>query len=223
MRPAKVTLKRNSAFVRDGVKAYARYLSRWAATPTLEGPFTLVHEVLDDGFHGILDRFHHQKQESYVRTRPVLLKRNVDGRPGRLAAEDVEHDSEYLAPVAIGSPPQILHLDFDTGSSDLWVWSELLSNSIKKQGAQDGHRIFDPLESTTYRKLPKQTWKIRYGDGSTASGEVGSDNVDIGGLVIRGQAVELATRLSDSFLNGAGDGLLGLAFVCFSLSRYSFT
>jgi hypothetical protein len=56
------------------------------------------------------------------------------------------------------------------------------------------------------------TWKISYGDGSSASGIVGNDNVDIGGLVVKGQAVELAEQLSAQFAQGAGDGLLGLAF-----------
>lgn len=55
-------------------------------------------------------------------------------------------------------------------------------------------------------------WKISYGDSSSASGTVGTDNVTIGGLTIKNQAIELATQMSDQFVQGAGDGLLGLAF-----------
>lgn len=31
------------------------------------------------------------------------------------------------------------------------------------------------------------TWKIEYGDGSSASGVVGTDDVNVGGLVIKNQ------------------------------------
>jgi hypothetical protein len=41
---------------------------------------------------------------------------------------------------------------------------------------------------------------------------VGNDNVDVGGLVVKGQAIELADTMSAQFASGAGDGLLGLAF-----------
>lgn len=56
------------------------------------------------------------------------------------------------------------------------------------------------------------TWKIQYGDGSTASGKVGTDDVTLGGLIVENQAVELADKLSPQFTQGVGDGLLGLAF-----------
>lgn len=55
-------------------------------------------------------------------------------------------------------------------------------------------------------------WQISYGDSSSASGTVGTDNVTIGGLTIKNQAVELANQMSAQFIQGAGDGLLGLAW-----------
>jgi hypothetical protein len=81
---------------------------------------------------------------------------------------------------------------------------------------ESGHTIFRQCDSSTYKLSAGQTWNIRYGDGSAASGIVGVDLVDLGGLKIRGQAIELATHLSESFFVDSSDGLLGLAFVCSS-------
>ncbi|KAI4617686.1 uncharacterized protein J4E87_008323 [Alternaria ethzedia] len=64
----------------------------------------------------------------------------------------------------------------------------------------------------TFKKVEGASWRIRYGDGSTASGIVGTDNVTLGGLCIENQAIELANKLSPQFTSGAGDGLLGLGF-----------
>lgn len=55
------------------------------------------------------------------------------------------------------------------------------------------------------------TWKISYGDGSSASGSVVTDSLTIGGIKVNHQAIECAQQLSESFKSGAGDGLLGLA------------
>lgn len=52
---------------------------------------------------------------------------------------------------------------------------------------------------------------MRYGDGSTASGDVHLDTITIGDITIKRQAVEVAQKLSNAFLEGGSDGLLGLA------------
>jgi len=100
-----------------------------------------------------------------------------------------------------------VHLDFDTGSADLWVFSSELPPS-----KQSGHTIYNPKKSSTAKPLKNATWNISYGDGSSASGNVYTDTVTLGGLVIKNQAVECASKLSPEFATGQGDGLLGLAF-----------
>jgi hypothetical protein len=56
------------------------------------------------------------------------------------------------------------------------------------------------------------TWNITYGDGSGASGDVGTDTVALGAVTITGQAVELANSISSQFIRDASDGILGLAW-----------
>ena len=74
------------------------------------------------------------------------------------------------------------------------------------------HTIFNAEKSSTFKDMPGSSWKISYGDGSSASGTVGTDTISIGGLVIKNQAIELAQTLSPQFVQDAGSGLLGLAF-----------
>jgi Eukaryotic aspartyl protease len=92
------------------------------------------------------------------------------------------------------------------------VWSTELSRQTRSQGSAT-HTIFDPTQSSTFQNVSGSTWSISYGDQSTASGTVGTDNVTIGGLTIKNQAVELANQLSAQFIQDSGSsGLLGLAF-----------
>lgn len=71
---------------------------------------------------------------------------------------------------------------------------------------------FSPEKSHSFKLAKDKSWKIQYGDGSSASGIVGTDVVTIGGLSIENQAIEVATQLSPQFTEGEMDGLLGLAF-----------
>ena len=73
------------------------------------------------------------------------------------------------------------------------VWStELPQNTLSQANAQNQQVPFDATKSSTFKKLDGAKWKISYGDGSSASGDVGTDVVDLGGLKIQNQAVELA-------------------------------
>lgn len=127
-------------------------------------------------------------------------------KTGTVAANPEQNAALFLSPVDVGG--QMLNLDFDSGSSDLWMFStELDAASIGQ------HAAFDASKSTTFKKTEGAQWKISYGDGSGAAGTVGTDTVTIGGVKVEGQTVELANQVSQSFVQDTNtDGLVGLAF-----------
>lgn len=83
---------------------------------------------------------------------------------------------------------------------------------MKEAGRHSGKHIYQHARSHTFKSMPGSTWNITYGDGSGASGYVGTDEVTIGGLTVHCQAIELANQLSKSFETSEGDGLLGMAW-----------
>ncbi|KAK3810808.1 MAG: aspartic peptidase domain-containing protein [Benniella sp.] len=115
---------------------------------------------------------------------------------------DVARDIQYYAEVEIGSDNQKMRLDFDTGSSDLWV---------PDSTCQTRRVTFNRATSTSFKPL-KGKFQITYGDGSTVTGIIGQDRVNVAGLVIENQTIGLATVESTSFSNDVVDGILGLAY-----------
>ena len=99
-------------------------------------------------------------------------------------------------------------MNFDTGSSDLWVFSSQLPAAL-----QAGHSVYDPAKSNTSRLLQGYSWAVIYGDLSGASGYVYTDTVKVGATTVISQAVEPASYVSPQFQQDLdNDGLLGLAF-----------
>ncbi|KUI59616.1 Aspartic protease pep1 [Cytospora mali] len=191
----------NQNYKAHGTKSYVYLLNRFGFQPTKPGPYRHAAAIHQRGL-----AHSHVAKGGRLRREHKLVK-VTDGQTGEVTAEDQQNDSEYLCEVEIGTPAQKLLLDFDTGSSDLWVFSTELSSS-----AQKGHTVFDPSKSSTWKTSTGETWKISYGDGSSASGDVGTDTVNIGGVVVKNQSVELAKTAADQFISGTGDGLLGLAY-----------
>ncbi len=89
-----------------------------------------------------------------------------------------------------------------------WVFSTELSATDSA-----GHETYDPSRSSSSVRKDGYTWRISYGDGSGASGDVYTDTVDVGDIAVTGQAIELASQISAQFQRDTdSDGVLGLSF-----------
>ena len=80
---------------------------------------------------------------------------------------DQSNDLEWTGTITIGSPAQSFQVDFDTGSSDLWVPAASCTSCV-------GHHLYDPTASTTSASQAGN-FTIAYGDGSNASGPIFTD------------------------------------------------
>ncbi|KAI1781197.1 secreted aspartic proteinase precursor [Hypoxylon cercidicola] len=130
------------------------------------------------------------------------------GVGGSTPADSHDGDLLWLTPIGIGSPPQLLNLDIDTGSSDTWIFS---TDTEKDEVA--GQALWDPSKSSTSHLIQNCTWSIIYGDFSTSEGICYKDTLTLGNLSIPGMTIESATSVSDMFTETAGmSGLMGLAW-----------
>ena len=107
----------NPKYQRHGTKSYVSALNRYAFQPTKPGPYfqKYANKATSAGL---------------VRGPPPwnlttlwegLFRRTPDDKPAEVTAEDQQNDAEYLCEDSIGTRPQKVLLDFDTGSADLWV------------------------------------------------------------------------------------------------------
>ncbi|CAN9169892.1 unnamed protein product [Alternaria alternata] len=218
----RLAVQRSPAYKPAGVKSYVYAMTKYGFHPTKPGPYFQAKVMSQQGKFGRVGgrmRSHYVLRKREQTSAPggaqskAAAPSDGGGTEGEVPAEDIQNDSLYLCEVGVGTPEQKLYLDFDTGSSDLWVWStELPKNILSSANPSNQQVAFDPSKSSTFKKLDGETWKISYGDSSSASGDVGTDVVDLGGLKVENQAVELAKELSQQFAQGNGSGLLGLAF-----------
>jgi aspergillopepsin I len=110
-----------------------------------------------------------------------------------------ESGLSYLVPTVVGN--QTFQMIYDTGSADLWVYS----NESSIYQSLD-HPTYIPTSSATL--LPNYTWAIKYASGANVEGVVFTDIVKAGPVVAKKQAVQSATIIPYEF---SSDGILGLA------------
>ena len=120
----------------------------------------------------------------------------------------------WTGEIAIGTPPQSFSVDFDTGSSDLWVPSAKCKEDCQ---AYTTWRLYNETASSTY-KLAEEDVELNafveeYADGEVVRGQHAKDVLHLGdNIEIPDQIFAQITEL-DGFTSCAGEeGLLGLGF-----------
>ncbi|KAN0111701.1 eukaryotic aspartyl protease [Russula decolorans] len=122
----------------------------------------------------------------------------------------------WFGTISVGTPPVNFTVDFDTGSSDLFLPSPSCDSNCS------GHKQYNPGASSTAQNLSKP-FSLAFGDGATVDGDQFTDVVSIAGLTAKSQTLGAATQYSSGFTseNFPVDGLMGLAFQ--SISKYQAT
>ncbi|KAK7691231.1 hypothetical protein QCA50_006334 [Cerrena zonata] len=142
---------------------------------------------------------------------PLNLTRRATGA---VALTSEQGGALWQGSISVGTPAQTFTVDFDTGSSDLFLPSSSCTTNCK------GHKLYNPSSSSTSVDKGK-TFSLQYGDGSSVSGEQYSEAVTIARLSATGQAIGAANRYSSGFSldEYPPDGLLGMGYQ--SISEYN--
>ncbi|EDX00780.1 lysosomal aspartic protease [Drosophila yakuba] len=113
---------------------------------------------------------------------------------------------QYYGNISIGTPAQYFLVQFDTGSSNLWV----PGSSCNSTACQD-HQVFYKNQSSSY-VANGTTFSILYGTGSV-SGYLSVDSVGFAGLTVQSQTFgEVTTEQGTNFVDAYFDGILGMGF-----------
>ncbi|KIJ14858.1 hypothetical protein PAXINDRAFT_180872 [Paxillus involutus ATCC 200175] len=143
----------------------------------------------------------------------------VNGARKRGSGGDALTDASnelWYGTISVGTPAHRYTVDFDTGSSDLFLPGPDCGSNCS------GHAVYNPWSSSTSQDLGK-TFSLRYGDGGTVIGEQYSDTVSIVGLVAPDQTLGAASQYSSGFGSSEfpADGLMGMAFQSISVYKAS--
>lgn len=112
----------------------------------------------------------------------------------------------YYANVTVGTPGQLLQLQVDTGSSDVWMTAASASFCRQSRYNCEGG-VFDQTKSSSYKAISTgPIFNISYVDESGSSGRYFTDNFAIGGSTITGLQMGLATTTT------IGTGIIGVCF-----------
>ncbi|KAL0471278.1 aspartic peptidase domain-containing protein [Neurospora intermedia] len=143
---------------------------------------------------------------------PLGLKRVVSGKPkgssSSLPAIPFWEEREYLTPLTVGTPPQTVVVNIDTGSISLWLLSSETFIANKTLWV-----LYDVGKSTTAEKVVNASWATHYEDGSYAAGNVYHDTLRLGNVELPKAVIQSALEVSlDLASDLAISGIMGLAY-----------
>ncbi|KAG9021578.1 hypothetical protein FS837_007165, partial [Tulasnella sp. UAMH 9824] len=110
--------------------------------------------------------------------------------------------TEVYGDLSVGTPPQTITVEFDTGSADLLVPVSDCKPCVSP--------FFDTRKSSTFADL-NQSFNTSFGSGAEAFGYVASDMVSLGDLSVENQIFAIINNATDNF-DKPNSGLIGFAF-----------
>ncbi|GJJ14017.1 hypothetical protein Clacol_008274 [Clathrus columnatus] len=150
------------------------------------------------------------KPKTSIKTRNPPSRRFMK----RQAVEPLLDDSDaaWLGGLMIGTPNQgLFEVQFDTGSSDLWVPSVSCQACEKKVD-------YNASASSTHASLPGN-FSIEYQNGQSVSGPFVKDTVSIGLLTVTDQVFSPITNITKDFAVADYVGIIGLALPALSANK----
>jgi len=141
---------------------------------------------------------------------PFAVKRSESGLGRRgaiapLSQAPTSQGKNWMCEISIGTPPQTLNVQIDTGSADMWV----LQDGCK--GISMDHDLWDPHLSDT-SEYEGKSFRLKYGDGTIVAGDQYTDGVTLAGFTTEFQTFGSASSYTGPQNNKGSDGLIGLAF-----------
>jgi cathepsin D len=141
-------------------------------------------------------------------------KQNQVGKEIAMSLKNIKN-TQYVGTIGIGTPPQNIHVIFDTGSANLWVTSSLCHSD-----ACGMHESYDHSKSSTYVENGEEV-SVRFGTGDI-EGMLSADDFHVGPMVVKKQTFgEITVENGNVFATDHFAGIAGLAFP--ALSAYSHT
>lgn len=140
---------------------------------------------------------------------PKLDLSRVQKRTSEIALAPQSGGAFWSGNITLGK--QNFRIDFDTGSSDLWIPSINCTTAV----CQTKARFNDKLSGRT-AYLPGKQFSINYVDGSGVSGGVYSDAITLGNIGASGTLFSAVTKLETSLDDDPVDGIMGMGYTSIS-------
>ena len=117
------------------------------------------------------------------RSNPGALRKRQTTGTAPAEISNAEGGAQYLINITVGTPPQSLAVQLDTGSSDLWVpaANAALCSNKKAGGCPNG--VYDSRKSSSYRLVNTDFNMTYYDPSDYDQGDYVVDTVGLGGNV----------------------------------------
>lgn len=139
-----------------------------------------------------------------LRKRDVVSSRSSKSKRATVTEPLGNAGSLYYANVTVGTPGQLVQLQIDTGSSDVWMTDHNARFCRNQDNCVGG--TFNPKSSSTFHEVAPGGFNITYVDGSSSVGDFISDDLEIGGVTLNNLQMGLALSTS------IGTGIIGVGY-----------